>query len=477
MRRPSVLRALCAALAAGPTAILLLGSPLQAQAPLSQGMTGLTDVPQDERAPRLYSGPRGELFRVWVREGERRAGVGSILMAVARPPEAWETLIEIHPPQGVSPRYPAVGFGRTDEVAIAYQWRRENPRTKQIRVARSLDGGKTWTQPPTPVDPMGKGFEPQVAWGPEKSLVVVWSDERRADRVFDVYARRSPDGGVTWDPEQLLSRMPKTLPTDLSARPRLLGDGQGRFWVMWVGLHAGRSALYLNRSTDGGRTWTDPVSLSGDSRSVFGQSLQRVGERMLTVWQDTRIEHDRLYAATSADGGVTWTSPIRVDHLPADATTNASEPAVLLGSDGEVLVSWQDQRNGRDDIFLSRSADWGRTWPGPDLRMDQDEPGTAISRYPTLAMAPDGRVALAWDDDRDGFEAIYVRVRSAGEKPEWGPEIKANTPAPKRAARLPDVAWGRDGLLYVTWEVWDYTDVAARMVKKVDGRVLRPGAQ
>src|SRR5262249_42146527 len=255
----------------------------------------------------------------------------------------------------------------------------------QIRIVRSVDGGKTWTRPATPVDSSGKAFEPQLAWGPGKSLAVVWSDERRANRVFDIYARHSPDGGVTWGPEQLLSRIPQPLPNDIYARPRLLGDGQGRLWVVWVGLRAGRSALYLNRSTDGGRTWTDAVSLTGDSQSVFGQSLHRVGDRLALVWQDAFTGRDRVYAATSADAGVTWTPPVRVDHVPDNPPTNASHTAVLLGSDGEVLVSWQDGRNGRDDIFVSRSTDWGRTWPGPDLRMDTDEPGTAISRYSKLA--------------------------------------------------------------------------------------------
>jgi BNR repeat protein len=479
MRRSSEYLAWSAVLGAGACALLVFAAQALAQKPLSGGVTGLpgsTEVVEDERAPHLYSGPRGEVLRMWVREGERRGGGGSVLMAVARPQETWENLLEIRPAAGVNPRDPSVAIGSAGELAIAYQWRRENPRTKQIRVALSIDAGKTWTQPATPVDVRGKAFEPQIAWGPGKSLVVVWSDERRADRVFDIYARRSPDGGVTWDPEQRLSEIPRHLPNNLYARPRLLGDGQGRFWVVWVGLRAGRSTLYLNRSTDGGRTWTEAVPLSGESRSVFGQSLHRVGERMLLVWQDTRAEHDRIYAATSVDAGVTWTPPARVDHIPADASANASESSVLLGSDGEVLVSWQDGRNGRDDIFVSRSTDWGRTWPGPDVRIDRDEPGTAFSRYPKLAKAPDGRVAIAWEDDRDGFEAVYVQIRSVGEKPEWGPEIKVNTPAPERAARLPDIIWGRDGLLYLTWEVWDFTPGAGHAIKKVDGRALRLGA-
>jgi hypothetical protein len=67
--------------------------------------------------------------------------------------------------------------------------------------------------------------------------------------------------------------------------------------------------------------------------------------------------------------------------------------------------------------------------------MDADEPGTALSRFPSLARAQDGRVALAWDDDRAGLEDVYMRVRSAGERPQWGPEIRVSSPTPKLADR------------------------------------------
>ncbi len=113
----------------------------------------------------------------------------------------------------------------------------------------------------------------------------------------------------------------------------------------------------------------------------------------------------------------------------------------LLNADGEALVAWQDARNGRDDIFLARSTDGGRTWGAEDQRMDADEPGTALSRFPSLARAKDGRVALAWDDDRAGLEDVYVRVRSAGGQPQWGPEIsrvvaRAQARRPAAAASL-----------------------------------------
>jgi len=103
-----------------------------------------------------------------------------------------------------------------------------------------------------------------------------------------------------------------------------------------------------------------------------------------------------------------------------------------------------------------------------------DEPGTAVSRYPRIARAEDGRLAVAWEDDRAGHEGIYLRVRAAGQFPAWGPEVVVAPPSQKRAARIPSVLWGPGGALYVAWEVWDFAQGPSAVTKQVDGRILFP---
>ncbi|PYM16829.1 MAG: hypothetical protein DMD81_11425 [Candidatus Rokuibacteriota bacterium] len=427
----------------------------------------------DEMMPRLFLGRNGEVLRLWQRRGDDRQGGGTVSLARATPPDKWRTLVELRASEkGVSIRDGALAISPSNDLAVVYRWWRNSPRAKQLRLARSTDGGATWSQPGTPIDGSSKAFEPVIGWGRGRTLVVVWSDERRADRGFDVYVRRSPDGGSTWESEQILSRFPEVLPADLAARPRLVADGQDRFWVLFVGLKRGRSSLYVTRSVDGGRTWSDPVAVTGESQSVYGHSLERAGDRLLVVWQDARIGKDRLYAATSKDAGATWTAPARVDHLRDDAEFDATSPTVMLGNSGEALVAWEDRRNGRPDIFLQSSKDGGVTWAAEDQRMDMDEPGTAVSRFPKLREAPDGRVALVWEDDRGGLEAIYLRVRSAGDKPKWGPEIRVSPAVPKVAGRLAELQWAPDHSLYVAWEAW--TTVSGSLTKKrVEGKMLR----
>ncbi len=464
----------CVALAAALTVPLLIGR-LSAQAPGPGTGSPWQSVGADEIQPRLLSGPDGQVFRLWQRWTDFRTGGGGVFLALASAGDTWQKLLELLPSEpGVTALDPDVAFGSSKELALAYQWRRHAPRTKQIRLARSYDGGKTWTQSSTAIESSGKGFTPKLAWGRERSLVVVWADERRADKAWDVYARRSPDGGDTWEPEQLLSRFPQQTVADLAVSPEMIGDGQDRFWAVWLGLRNGRSSFYLSRSTDGGRTWTDPAALSGQSGSVFGQRLVRSGERLLLVWQDSRTRRDRIYAVASGDGGVTWSSPTRVDRVPPDSQASAGSPSVVLGPDAEAFVAWHDGRNGRDDVFVGRSTDGGRTWGTEDMRLDTDEPGTAVSRFPKIARAEDGRVAVAWEDDRAGHEGIYLRVRAAGQSPAWGPEVVVAPPSPKKAARTPSVLWGPSGALYVAWQAWDFAQGSAAVTKQVDGRILFP---
>jgi hypothetical protein len=459
----------------GTLAFLLVNSHLSAQtAPLSSGPLP-TEPGVYEATPRLFAGPKGETLRLWYRGVP--PGMGGILLGVASPNDAWQTLVEVIPQEKETTAGSAdLAVGLSGELAVAYQWWRRAPSSKQIRVARSNDGGKTWTQSPTPLDTSGKAFAPKVAWGRGQNVVVVWSDEQRStnvgNRVWDIYARSSQDGGSTWGSEQLLSRFPQNAQTDAYIRPELASDGEGNFWAVWVGIRSGRSRIFLSRSTDGGRTWADPADLSGQSQSVFGQRVVRAGQRVLIVWQDKRTGRDRLFAVSSADGGATWTAPTRIDHLADDLATDAFSPAVVMSPSGEVIVTWQDGRYGRDDLFFGRSLDGGRTWEDQDTRLDMDERGTAMSRFPSLARAADGRIAVAWEDDRAGYEGVYLRVRTAGAQPTWGPETMVEPPSNKKAARQPAVLWGTDGSLYVAWEVWNYAAGPMSVTRRIDGRRL-----
>jgi len=453
---------------AGAVGLLLVGPPPAHRAlaqtgsiPLRGGLQQAPAQVEQEAGARLFRAPSGELFRVWNRVD---GGAGAISLASSRDGVAWQTLSRIGPEvSGIRAQDGHVAVNGAADIALAYRWVNAHPKINNLRLARSTDAGKTWTVPGENLDSTGGAFGPHVAWGAERTLVMAWPDEgAQGRRRYDVKLRRSPDGGVTWESPVVVTR---DRPDGASYKPRLFGDGEGRFWLLWIESRTDLpSALLLSRSEDNGRTWSPPQPVGGGTHSIVGQSLELSGRgRLLLTWHAQRSgplgTPPRVFAASSKDGGVTWSPPVEVDGLPPAAPTAAVAQSSALTAAGEAWVSWHDNRNGRNDVFVAHSPDGGLTW-GPPFRLDADSPGTAESVFPRLAVSPDGTVvAVVWQDDRRGLEAVYGRIFSGGQ---WSDETLLGAAIPrKKAARAPQIAPTGKGGFYVVWEVVEYSQGAS----------------
>ena len=438
---------------------------------------GVDTAPEYEAKPMLLNAPTGQIFRTWARWVDD--GGGTVLLASSPDGATWRTILQIDPKDPkVKAERGHVAVNEGGDIALAYRWTAGRD-AKHIRLARSLDAGKTWTIPADNLDAAGPASDPQVVWGSGRTVLVAWGDRRRGNRVSDVYVRRSPDAGATWEPERPMSP-PVDEKGSLSVNPHLIGDGKGRFWLVWRFWRVGGSTLQLARSEDNGRTWSPPQSVSGESRSVFGHSLERGSDnRLLLTWQDQKLEvadspgrQSRVYATASKDGGISWSAVVEVDGLSPEARTHAVGPSSALTPSGEAWITWNDARNGRNDVFVAHSRDGGATWGAPQ-RLDADGAGTAESRSPQLAGSPDGRtVAVVWEDDRTGLNGIYGRIRSGGQ---WSAETQLARALPhKQGARRPViVSTGRDAF-YVAWEVWDHSRGRKSAPTGVDGVIFAP---
>jgi hypothetical protein len=80
------------------------------------------------------------------------------------------------------------------------------------------------------------------------------------------------------------------------------------------------------------------------------------------------------------------------------------------------------------DIVVQRSTDGGVTWSSP-LAIDDDPPGmTATSFYPQLSVAPNGRVDVAWTDDRETSDFRFNERMSYSSDGgvTWAPNVKVS---------------------------------------------------
>jgi hypothetical protein len=105
--------------------------------------------------------------------------------------------------------------------------------------------------------------------------------------------------------------------------------------LVWTGAE-GRAGLYVVRTTDGGRTWTAPSRIGGDSAQRG--DLAASGTRLAAVWDEAADGSRVILSSVSDDQGVSWTTPQRLSSGPH----GAGQPVVAATAPGHFLVVWTE---------------------------------------------------------------------------------------------------------------------------------------
>jgi hypothetical protein len=142
---------------------------------------------------------------------------------------------------------------------------------------------------------------------------------------------------------------------------------------------------------------------------------------VIAVWEDGRngdIYNRDIYLRYSTDEGQTWGEEIRVNDDPIDNHVNQLNPVAALSKDGNLLVAWQDRRNGVDyDIYVQRFLISGTNLitSGGNIRVG--EAGSHIQGdqiNPDIAVDEAGGFYVVWQDNRNGnydiFATSYISV-------------------------------------------------------------------
>ena len=159
------------------------------------------------------------------------------------------------------------------------------------------------------------------------------------------------------------------------------------------------------RSTDDGHTWTSAqiISLQEETPAEFGYAISGLDEPALAVGKDgtlymlMRTGLDRLYEARSTDQGRTWSEPrasgLTAHDCPADICV-FDDPQRGRGW----LVIYDHSPKHRYPLAVAVSYDEARTWSPPFAIADV---GMATA-YPACVQTASGPVLLVWQQDIDG---------------------------------------------------------------------------
>jgi len=338
-------------------------------------------------------------------------------------------------------------------------------RSQRCVLLRSADGGRTWTKSKEGPSPAAfpfcthdSGLIPMsfVAMGRDHALYFLhtaWDTQdggRSENR--SVFLARSTDEGDTWAHTPVHVNRGKTgddieknLPLGLAVDTRGVQDVVfATYRASWPNPTAPAPTrvgqAFVAASTDGGRTFGEPVSIAdaffADAANLPGTvtDAQRKTENfgasagigiglddkgtIYVPWSRSTANitptapASPYYVAKSTDLGRTFTM---TEALPANEDQLNPSGATLAwgvggGASGTLHLVWEGKpklTQGDRDILYRHSTDGAKTWS--DTRaLNDDDPNQLYSQHqPGLSVAPNGRVDVAWWDQRDG-EGRYV---------------------------------------------------------------------
>jgi len=278
-----------------------------------------------------------------------------------------------------------------------------------------------------------------AAW--DNQVHVVWVGALTATDA--VLYKRSPDGGISWNEEVLLSAM-----FTYSSSPAI-AVYENNVHVAWSqAVGDNNSEIFYNHSTDGGATWLGAVGLTNSlldsQRPVVGVE----GQNVYVIWEDSRDyppngNYMELYFKKSSDGGVNWSEELK---LTAPAEEQPGFPSIAVRGGTIHLAYSKTPFNVGQEIYYCRSTDQGGAWSDPVRLSFNNQAG--VGRYPTIG-ANGENVYVFWSDSRDEgdyYELYFTRSQDAGET--WGNETRLTFAGDDSYG--PNIAVSGDAL-HLTW--------------------------
>ena len=319
-----------------------------------------------------------------------------------------------------------------------------------IAVAYSDDGGSTWNGPVNASASLGGNSSSldkpwmavdNITGSAFRGNIYVACTRFVSSGRDSISFMRSTDGGKTFSQALAVTSISAQEANDFQdVQGSFISIGpNGEVYVIWYDTRV--DGIRIAKSADGGATFSTPVTaLSGigftfsfyvpgtfdapafgqvavDTTSGANRGVVYVTANVL----DTQGNDLDVMLARSADGGVTWDAPVRVNN---DKTfTSQFQPALAVAANGNVGVAFYDRRNDPSDVltdvYLAISSDSGKSFP-TQLRVTTESSlslptpigyRTGYHGDYNHMVASGSNFYLSWADDRNGTDpSVYMAV-------------------------------------------------------------------
>lgn len=352
---------------------------------------------QGSGQPNLATAPDGRVYLSWIdRLGEgrfalrfsRREGDGWSAPQTIAEGTNWFVNWADFPSMVVLPDGTLAAHWLVKRGAGAYAY--------EVNIARSFDGGKTWSQPLVPHRDETLTEHGFVTMFPAKdgSLGAIWLDGREMKMGTDEhgsmtlrYATIRRDGTLV-DETVLDTKVCECCQTSAA----LTDNGP-------IIVYRDRSDeevrdIYVIRWQRG--RWSEPRPVHRDNWQingcpVNGPSVAALGKRIAVAWFTAANDAARVRVAFSADAGETFSEPITVDDGRPVGRVD-----VLLLSDGSAMVCWLEKLDEGGAVRVRR------VWPDGKRAESVAIAPSATARssgFPQMVRSGD-RLIFAWTASR-----------------------------------------------------------------------------
>jgi len=258
------------------------------------------------------------------------------------------------------------------------------------------------------------------------------------------------DLGAVWSAPAIVSETRQSS-TTFSDKPTVWADNAesskffGRAYVCYTQFKSqqanGPAPIAVSHSSDGGITWSRPVTLSASANNKNGTGRQGCAVktdskgRVYVFWESTKQGSSVQLMDRSDDGGVKWDTPRAIadvvdvgepDPVSGDFVFDGvagartdSFPSVDIANDAPIGgpsatntigVVWSDARDGTgsEQARAVFSTDRGDHWSPPrNIAAPGDRPD-----FPAIALSPDGaHVYVTYDNFLTGFQSDMSAAR------------------------------------------------------------------